>query len=158
VEPAGVIELRPVDRSNWRDCARLRLGPGQDDLVASNVWSIAESRFEPHYVPRAVVAEDEAVGFLMYCVETDPPDAELYWLFRFMIDADHQGRGYGRAALRLAVDEMRSAGARRIHTMHRPRNVAASRLYRGAGFVEIGRLEDGDVELEKRMKGGDGDG
>lgn len=152
-----MIELRPLDRSNWRDCARLELAPGQEDLVAPNVWSIAESRFEPHYVPRAVLAAGDPVGFLMYCVETEPPDAELYWLFRFMIDGNRQGRGYGRAALRLAVDEMRSARARRIRTMHRPRNVAASRLYRGAGFVEIGRLEDGDVELEKRMEGDDGD-
>jgi len=110
VEPAGVIELRPVDRSNWRDCARLRLGPGQDDLVASKVWSIAESRFEPHYVPRAVVAEGETVG------------------------------------------------ARRIRTMHRPSNLFVSRLYRGEGFVEVGRLEDGDVEPERRIEGGEGDG
>jgi len=154
VEPAAVIGLRPLDRSNWRDCARLGLGPGQEDLVAPNVWSIAESRFEPHYAPRAIFVGAEAVGFLMYCVETDPPDAELYWLFRFMIGAAHQGKGYGRAALRLALDEMQAAGARRIRTMHRPNNLAASRLYRSEGFVEVGRLEDGDVELEKRIEGG----
>ncbi len=148
-----MIELRPLDRSNWRDCARLKLAPGQEDLVAPNVWSIAESRFEPHYQPRAVLAAGDPVGFLMYCVETDTPDAELYWLFRFMIDAAHQCRGHGRAALRLAIAEMQAAGARRIRTMLRPHNGAASRLYHGEGFVEIGRLEDGDMAFEKRIGG-----
>lgn len=149
---AGVmIELRALDRKNWRACASLQVAAGQEDFVATNLRSIAESRFEPHYRPRAILADDVPVGFLMYCVETDPPDAGLYWLFRFMIAAGQQGKGYGSRALELAIAEMRRSGARRVRTMHRPHNMAASRLYARAGFVEVGMLDDGDRELELEL-------
>lgn len=34
----------------------------------------------------------------MYCVEVDPPDETLFWLFRFMIDANNQAKGCGTTA------------------------------------------------------------
>lgn len=143
-----MVELREITRSNWLACARLEPAPGQEGFLAPNVYSIAEWHFEPHYRPRAVCVGDEVVGFLMYCMENDPSDAGTYWLFRLMIDARHQGKGYAWDALRLAIEEMKAAGASRIRTMHKPENVTASRLYRRARFVEVGFLDDGDVELE----------
>lgn len=110
--------------------------------------SIAESKFETHYRPRVIYADGEVVGFLMYCVETDPPNPELYWLFRLMIDVQNQGQGYGTIAIKLAISEMKTLGAKRIRTMHKPENQVAGKLYRSLGFQEIGMLEDGDVELE----------
>lgn len=153
-----MVELREVTRSNWLTCARLQPAPGQQEFVAPNVYSIAEWHFEPHYRPRAVCVGDEIVGFLMYCMENDPPDPRIYWLFRLMIAAEQQRKGYASGALRLAVEEMKTAGASRIRTMHKPENVAASRLYGRAGFVEVGRLEDGDIELELDVFGGYADG
>lgn len=147
-----MVNLSKITRSNWVACAQLKLASEQEGLLAPNVYSIAEWHFEPHYTPRAIYADDRLVGFLMYCVETDPPDPLLYWLFRFMIDREHQGQGFGKAALRLAIDEMTQAGANRIRTMHRPRNTVASRLYRSAGFVEVGTLDDGDTALELRVE------
>lgn len=46
----------------------------------------------------------------MYCVEIDPPDETLFWLFRFMIGKDHQAKGYGTLALQMAIDEMAAKG------------------------------------------------
>jgi diamine N-acetyltransferase len=117
-------------------------------LLAPNVYSIAELHFKPHYSPRVIYAGGRLVGFLMYCQEDDPPDPELFWLFRFMIAAEHQGKGYGSSALRLALSEMKTAGATRVRTMHKPGNDLASNLYRKHGFAEIGVLDDGDVVLE----------
>ncbi len=51
-------------------------------------------------------------------------------------------------ALRLALLEMKAAGAARVRTMHKPGNVTASKLYQRHGFAEIGVLPDGDIELE----------
>ncbi|WP_311963371.1 GNAT family N-acetyltransferase, partial [Acinetobacter baumannii] len=83
------------------------------------VYSIAESKVEEHYCPRVICFNDEVVGFLMYCVEIDPPDETLFWLFRFMIGKDHQAKGYGTLALQMAIDEMTSKGAKRIRTMYK---------------------------------------
>lgn len=151
-----MVELQEVSRANWLACARLTLEPQQVKMVAANVFSIAEWHFEPHYRPRAICVRGQVVGFLMYCVETDPPDPHLYWLFRFMIAAEHQGQGNGSAALRLVIAEMRNAGAQRIRTMHKPDNAVASRLYQSAGFVEVGLLDDGDIELELCFQSADG--
>lgn len=142
------IELRDLTRENLAASIQLKLAPEQEKYVASVVASIAESKVEPHYIPRVIYAGAEVVGFLMYCVETNPPDPELFWLFRLMIDVKHQAQGYGTAAIKLAVTEMQSAGAKRIHTMHKPENEIASRVYQSVGFQEIGSLADGDLLLE----------
>jgi diamine N-acetyltransferase len=143
-----MIQLRDLNRDNWRACAGLALPAEQEKLVAPNVWSIAEAGFEPRYRPRVICLDETIIGFLMYCAETDPPDPTLFWLFRFMLAPGFQGRGHGAEALRLALEEMKAAGATRVRTMHKPGNVAASRLYRRLGFREIGTLDDGDIELE----------
>ena len=143
-----MIQLRDLNRDNWRACAGLALPAEQEKLVAPNVWSIAEAGFEPQYRPRVICLDETIIGFLMYCAETDPQDPTLFWLFRFMLAPGFQGRGHGAEALRLALEEMKAAGATRVRTMHKPGNVAASRLYRRLGFREIGTLDDGDIELE----------
>lgn len=117
-----MISLQDLDHENWILCARLSLDEFQKDYVASNVYSIAESKVEEHYCPRVICFNDEVVGFLMYCVEIDPPDKTLFWLFRLMIGKDHQVKGYGTKALQIAIDEMAAKGAKRIRTMYKSSN------------------------------------
>jgi len=143
-----MIRLDVLSADNWRACASLVLPPHQQQNVAPNVWSIAEAAFEPHYRPRAIYLNETIIGFLMYCAETDPPDPTLFWLFRFMLAPAYQASGHGAEALRLALAEMKAAGAARVRTMHKPGNLSAAKLYRRFGFSEIGRLDDGDIELE----------
>jgi diamine N-acetyltransferase len=143
-----MIQLQELNRENWRACASLVLPAHQDMLVAPNVWSIAEAGFEPHYRPRVICLDEAIIGFLMYCPEMDLPEPALFWLFRFMLAPAHQGKGHGAQAIRLALEEMKASGATRVRTMHKPANVSASKLYRRLGFREIGKLDDGDIELE----------
>jgi diamine N-acetyltransferase len=44
------ISLREVTQENWVQVIRLKLAPEQEGLVAPNVDSIAESKFEAYYV------------------------------------------------------------------------------------------------------------
>ncbi len=144
------IELRPLTRENWRECARLELAPGQERFVATNVASIAESRFEPHYEPRAIYADREMVGFLMYCPEGDR-ETGLYWLFRLMTARAHQARGIGAMAVRAALEEIASRGGRVVKISHVPQNIVASKLYQRLGFRPTGEIEDGEVVLEMEL-------
>lgn len=147
------IELKEVTRDNWIDCIRLSLHPEQEGNVAPNVDSIAESKFELHHQLRAIYKDKQVIGFLAFCVEDDPPNPELYWLFRFMIDKDFQGKGYGTQALNLVIEEITHLGAKCIHTMHKPKNIRAGKLYQKAGFTYIGNLDDGDLLMELKTKG-----
>ena len=61
--------------------------------------------FEPKAWFRAVVADDVPVGFVMLSVDEAAPE---YYLWRFMIDERYQGRGYGRAAIGLLIDHVRT--------------------------------------------------
>ncbi len=142
------IELKEVTKENWIDCIDLSLYPEQEGKLASNVASIAESKFEPHYQLRAIYKQEKVIGFLAFCVEDDPPDPELYWIFRFMIDRDFQSQGYGTKALKLVIEEIKNLGAKRIQTMHKPKNKIAGKLYQKIGFSYIGNLDDGDLLME----------
>lgn len=148
-----MITLRPVDRENWVACSRLSLGEEQEGLVASNMATIAQSKFEPHFQLRAIYKEEVLVGMLAFCHEDDPLDLELYWLFRLMVDVTHQGKGIGLAAARLAIEEIRSLGATRIRTMHKPGNTTASSLYENLGFEFTGEtFDDGDFVRELTLQ------
>lgn len=142
------VTLRDVDGSNWRACIKLDLHPHQRGFVASNVATIAESKFEPHYILRAVYLDEQVVGLLAYCHETEPEDRQLYWIFRFMIDRRHQRQGIGEEAVSIALRELAALGAARIRTMHKPDNSVAATLYAKLGFRPIGVLDDGDRLLE----------
>lgn len=144
-----MINLKNLNRENWIQCAKLSLDESQKDYVAPNVYSIAESKVEKHYCPRVICFNDEVVGFLMYCVEIDPPDERLFWLFRFMIDKNNQAKGYGTKALQIAIDEMVAKGAKRIRTMYKSSNYVAGKLYKKMGFRETGEYDEcGDIILE----------
>ncbi|WP_296519318.1 GNAT family N-acetyltransferase [Rhodoplanes sp.] len=140
------VRLADVTADNWRDVAALELEADQRDLVAGNLYSIAESKFDPLARPRAIYAGANLVGFLMY--DADGEGGRRAVIYRFMIDRRCQGRGYGRAALQRALDEIRTLpGIATVSICYDPSN-PAKRLYASVGFVEIGCDEDGEVIAE----------
>jgi diamine N-acetyltransferase len=138
------VKLKDVTAKNWRDVARLELAPDQRDLVAGNLYSIAESKFDPDARPRAVYAGDEPVGFLMY----DASDQEAL-IYRLMIDRRHQRKGYGRAALVLAINEIKALpNIGKISISHMPNNKIVKALCASLGFKEAGLDGDGEMMAE----------
>lgn len=132
-----------VTAANRASVAALELAPEQLDFVASNTESLDEADLDTDARPRVVMAGDRLVGFLMYEAPSDDDGAHIY---RFMIDRAHQGRGYGRAALQAALDEIARLGhIRHVSICYAPDNEGARHLYRSAGFVEEGLDEDGEM-------------
>ncbi|MFI6998345.1 hypothetical protein [Nocardia sp. NPDC050175] len=76
-------ELSDLCADTWEDVAELTVADDQSGLVATNLYSIAESRFLPGFLTRAVRVAGEAVGLVMY--GTDQDDGQ-FWLYRLMID------------------------------------------------------------------------
>jgi diamine N-acetyltransferase len=145
------ISLKEVTKDNWVQCVKLKLAPEQECFVAPNADSIAESKFEPHYVPRAIYNNDKVVGFLMYCPEIETQEKDLYWLFRFMIDIEHQKQGIGKAALKIAIAEISKNNCRKINIIYSPKNSVAAKLYANFGFEQIAIDEDGEIIVQKRV-------
>lgn len=143
------VRLEDVTARNWRAIARLKLAPEQEHLVAGNLYSIAQSKFDPNAHPRAVYAGDKPVGFLMYDVWTTKAGTREASIYRFMIERNHQGKGYGRAALTLALAEIKAmSGIKRICIGYMPDNCIAKPFYASFGFVEVGKDDDGEIIAE----------
>jgi diamine N-acetyltransferase len=140
------VTLREVTRDNWKQCVRLQVDESQAGFVAPNAFSLAESKFEPTCVPLAVYAGDEMVGFAMYDLQNGEG-----CLVRLMVDRAHQGKGYGRAAVREVIRRLEAhPGCRRIRTSYVPGNAVAAALYHGLGFRDTGEVDSGEIVVELR--------
>lgn len=143
------VELRDVTADNWQAVVSLELDPEQEDLVASNAESLAEARSDPDARPRVIYAGERIVGFLMYDAGRPRDDPREALIYRFMIDRNHQGSGYGRAALAKALDEIRAIpGVGKISISYMPDNPTAKPFYASFGFAEVGKDEDGEIIAE----------
>jgi len=140
---ASAVELREVTAATVRAICRLETTEDQRAYVAPNAISFAEALFEPKAWFRAIYAAGEPVGFVMLSID---PDRAEYYLWRVMIDRRHQRRGYGRSALTLIVDNVRSLpGARELLVSWVPAEGGPEPFYTGLGFVPTGEIHDGEV-------------
>ena len=104
---------------------------------------------------RAVYAEETPVGFLMLYVGTlkeEPEKGHIYFLWRLMIDSKHQGKGYGRAAVELAIQYVKSnPKATDLFTRYVPGDGNPEGFYRKLGFEHTGEMVDLE-EPEMRLR------
>ena len=143
VAEGAIVELREVTAETVRDICRLKVAPGQEDFVAPNAVSIAEAHFSPLAWFRAIYADDRPVGFVM--LEDDPEHASFY-LWRFMIVDGFQRRGYGRRAMELVIDHVRTRpGATALLTSWVPGDGTPEGFYLGLGFTPTGEVEDDEL-------------
>jgi diamine N-acetyltransferase len=146
------VALREIDGSTVRAICDLEVAASQRGLVAPNAVSIAEAHFEPAAWFRAIHADDVPVGFAMIYDPTRalaPESPDIAYLWRFMIAAGHQSRGYGEAALRLLIAHVRTlAGVTRFRTSYVPAPGNAGPLYERVGFRATGEVDDGEIVME----------
>jgi diamine N-acetyltransferase len=127
------LSLRPVTPDNWNAVAQLKVSDDQSNFVAPNSYSLAQAAYEPGNTPVAIYDDETLVGFAMY---THEPWQGEFGIVRMMIDAQHQGKGYGRQAV-LALNAVlrRLPGCDSIILSVVKENVGAWHLYQSIGFV-----------------------
>lgn len=146
-DPAPTVTLREITADTVRSiCDLVAAPPG---YVAPNAVSIAQAHFHPEAWFRAVYAGETPVGFVMLEDSSlrTPPAAELeVGLWRFMIDARQQRQGYGRAALRLVIADVRRRHPtlRSFVTSCVPGPQTPRPFYEALGFVFGGEMNDGE--------------
>lgn len=141
------VWLKEIDRHNWFDVTQLEISEENGrKFIVPIVYSLAESKFEPHLIPLAIYRDDQLIGFTMY--GEDPDDLNI-WIYVFMIDKKHQGQGYGKAALRALIEHIHHAhGVSKIMIGHKPENVISGRLYEKIGFRDTGLRINGEIVRE----------
>ncbi len=132
-----------------RAVVRLGVGPHQQAFVAPNAVSLAQAYATTKAWPRAIYAGDVPVGFTMLSDDDEQP---RYYLWRFMIDRRHQGRGYGRAAMDLVEEYVRTRpGGDRLYLSYVPAPGGPEHFYRSLGYEDTGRVHGGEREMVKRL-------
>lgn len=127
------ISLRDITADNWEQCIALTPQESQVQFIAPNVYSIAQSKFLTNFYTKGIYSDDTMVGFVMYGLD---PDDWNYWVYRLMVDAKHQGKGFGRAGMELAVEHMTALeDCRKIVVAYHPQNEGARQLYAKLGFA-----------------------
>ena len=141
----GEVSLREVTAETVRAVCSLAVRPEQRAYVADNALSIAQAHFEPHAWFRVIYADETPVGFVMLY---EDPEKREYFLWRFMIAAEHQGKGYGRRALDLVAEHVRTRpGAAELVSSYVPGEDGPRDFYVRYGFVETGAIEDGEAVI-----------
>jgi len=146
------VRLVEITDGNRAAVCALRVRPGQERFVAPVTRSLEQAATTPEGEPwyRAVYAGDELVGFVMLSWNVPPGRAGVlgpYFLWRLLIDGQHQGRGFGRAVLDEVVVLVRADGGTELLTSHQPDEDGPGPFYRKYGFRPTGEVDDGETVL-----------
>lgn len=151
------VLLRAISDDNRISVQDLRVADEQKGFVDGVVESLVEAAATPEANPwyRAVYAGDTPVGFVMLSDDAVPGDAPWpwrYYLWRMLIDARFQGRGYGRAALDLVVGYLTTRpGADLLVTSVVPGDGSPMGFYLRYGFRPTGEALGHEEVLQLRL-------
>ena len=159
------LHLEKVTTDNYWELGHLCVKKEQEAFVGPNFYgmayayaTVAEGKYAQAF---GIYDGEEAVGFAMighnsYSYEGCPEACKhSYDLWRFMIDEECQGKGYGRDALKLLLDYMLTFpdGEEDIITTSYTRgNTAAMTLYLSVGFSPNGEEDDDEICLVLPIK------
>lgn len=147
------ITLKPVTDENREAVLKLSVREDQP-FVATNKRSLEQAKEanaeRPGIArPFAIYADGILVGFVQIILDHCAEDSvDRYWIWRFMIDKNEQGKGYGQAALSQIIDYFRDNGADEIYLSTKPENEGGLYIYHKAGFKDTGEMLDDEMMLK----------
>jgi len=142
-----MLQKREITRETLGPLLRLKVRPDQENLVAPNAWTIAQAAYESMSAVYGLWNDDCAIGlFAMLDVPRHPdslqpddiPDAAFLW--RLLISAEYQGKGYGRAAIEMAKEVSRSWGYTKLASTVVDAPNSSMRFYEAVGFHQTGGI------------------
>ncbi|MCL2839542.1 MAG: GNAT family N-acetyltransferase [Defluviitaleaceae bacterium] len=164
------ITLQQITREN---ADAIMLLKADENLVANNMISMAEAfaytmdKGVPPIV-RAIYHEETPVGFVMVSYANAAESTEdtdvinnngepYYYLWRLMIDENHQNKGYGKAAMLLTLEEVKKlplGEAKAFYTsvVMEEVNPVGANFYLSLGFEKTGEVLDPEGENEQVMR------
>lgn len=142
------VTLQDITIDNFERFIDMELPEHQRDYLDSNAVSIAQSKYYEDFVMRGIYCDGEPAGFLLYDISAESVPG-LYGIYRFMVDFPKQGKGIGRKAMALLLDELHSKpDVHRIIIYYKPGNAVAQAFYRSFGFRECGIDDSGEMIAE----------
>lgn len=158
-EVNNMLRIEKINGKNVWEILKLRVSESQKEFVAANNVSIIEAyttvTANGFAFPFGIYDGKTPVGFMMIGYDSadyweDTPDIarENYSLWRLMIDENYQKKGFGREAVALGLDFIKSFPCGRSEycwLSYEPENEVARQLYRSFGFIETGDMVGGEI-------------
>lgn len=157
------MELRKVEEKNLWDVVKLSVREDQKNFVATNTQSILQAYTTITAggvaLPFGLYEGEQLVGFVMFGFDGyDEGDPEYikgsYDIWRFMIDENYQGKGYGKKAMEACLAYLSTypcGEAKYCWLSYEPENVVAKKLYDAFGFEETGDVLGGEVVSLRKL-------
>ena len=141
-----MVELKTITKENLEEVLSLNVWEHQESFVSSTAYSLAQAyAYRETAFPFAVYADNAIVGFIMMGYYEAK---NQYTLWKFLIDKNQQGKGYGREALEKGIKYLKDRfGTKEIYTGVALGNERAKHLYRSIGFKETGLIENNMEEM-----------
>ena len=154
-----MLELKKINRKNVADILNLEVFDNQKSFVATNNSSIIEAYIaiteNNHVFTFGIYKDDTPVGFLMigFDVNSDEEGAPKvakgnYNIWRLMIDKRFQGKRFGKKAMNLALEFVKTfpcGTAKYCWLSYESDNDVARQLYKSVGFVETDEKEGDEI-------------
>ncbi len=153
-----MLTRRPVLRGHVRPLILIKVRPDQQDLVSDNAKTLAQAAYETGSYVWGLWDDDTVVGLMAmihpgeypwgdYAFHEPGEEQDAAYLWRLLIGAEFQGKGYGSAALAMAFAQTRAWGYSRL-TAH-VTDAAHSNMafYERFGFRKTGKVEDGEAVI-----------
>ena len=143
------ITLKEITAETVWPIMKLNVAENQKSFVAPNANSIAEAYFSKEAWFRGIYDGDDPVGFVMLYADEKKTE---YFLWRLMIDQEHQGKGYGYLAMEHVIAHVKTLpGAKELITSFVPGDGNPSPFYYKLGFKETGEWEDDEKVLKLEL-------
>ncbi len=145
-----MVELRKITKENYEGILSLQVSKEQRSFVPTVTEALAQAwvYYDTAY-PFAVYADGIPVGFIMLGYYEEKAQ---YTVWKFLIDERYQRRGYGKAALCLAIERLREKfNAQEVYLGCAHENCAAERLYASVGFARTGFETETGFEMRLRF-------
>ena len=163
-----MLKLKKINRNNVGEILKLEVFDNQKSFVATNNSSIIEAYIaitdNNDVFTFGIYKDDTPIGFLMigFDVNSDDEGAPKiakgnYNIWRLMIDKKFQGQGFGKKAMDLALEFVKTFPckiAKYCWLSYESDNEVARQLYKSVGFVEIDEKDGEEIvailELQKK--------
>ncbi len=142
------MQLADVTEDNWRDVAAVTPTASQQEFVTATTYYMCLANYGDDWNSLAVVEGDTVVGHVMWAVDHDEGSV---WMGGLVIDAEHQSRGIGRAAVEAFLNRFATGLSPHVALSYSPDNDRARRLYMRLGFRETGEIEDDEIVARYRL-------
>jgi ribosomal protein S18 acetylase RimI-like enzyme len=146
---AAEVSLRPMTRAEYDEWMPRQLAGYAEQIAASGGLPAAEAWEKarrdtartfsagydtPGQLLFQVLAGEQPVGSLWLAVPGPDPDPQMAWVYDIEVGEEYRGHGYGRAAMLLAENEVRSRGMTSLGLNVFGQNRVARALYESLGY------------------------